>query len=135
MILRLLSAVALSYGVAGCGYAPVATDRMLTVAEVEGHVHYLNGKHVRVKGWLGLCSKRECSIFASHEHLLAGGVDGGFLGIAASRMVDEAAKDMAGKQVWVSAIVSDECRGWTNCLDRAADLYVTDMQLLSETAS
>ena len=136
MILRSLSAFALSIGLAGCGYAPVSTDRVLTVAEVEGHMHFLDGKRVRINGWLGQCSKLDCALYATSRHLLANDTASGFLGIASSRMVDEAAKTMAGQQVIVTAIVNDECRGILGqCTDRAPDLYVTDLQSLAEPTS
>jgi hypothetical protein len=134
----LLAAAFLSGGSAACGSTGPAQQR-LTVAEVIDWIDRLNGRTVRVGGYLGRCSGYDCSLFASEDdsrkfdRFLADIIERRrsdlepppMLGIGDDRDFDRKAAPLNLRYVIITGIVDNQCwhRGEPVCTDRAPDLH------------
>jgi hypothetical protein len=128
--------------VAGCGTAP-APQR---VAEVVPRIHALNGKVVRVAGYLGACGGYECRLFVDEAgwHEFGRAVEKlmrtreavrwpTHLGIGSGEKFDfdRKAEPFNNSYVVVTGRINDKCRtpsGEPGCTDRGTDLEPTDIR-------
>jgi hypothetical protein len=122
----------------GCGSKPtIDTSHTFSVSEILHNIDSLNGKRVKVLGFMPGCGGYDCSLFANEQQARD------FLRIASStgrkeklpefveigevRGFDAKAGPFAGRYVVVTGRVTNECR--QGCLDRGPDLVPIDIAL------
>jgi len=148
-ISRTLAAVPGALLVAGCG----AAAKPMGVAEVVPEIRALNGKTVRVAGYLGECAGYECRLFVDeaglhdYERAFAKMMSTrdavrrpAYLGIGVGEKFDfdARARPFTNSYVVITGKITDACRTPDNapgCMDRSTDLKPTDIQPWSPTKS
>ena len=134
----------------GCKPTPeIDTARVWRVNEVLVNVDALNGKTVRVSGYLGVCEGYDCGLFQDKRHIentdrwltslrsgKSGDHPGDWLGVGGSPEFDATAKPFNHSYVVITARVSNQCRfqGKPACTDRAEDLIPLKIAKWNETA-
>ena len=121
----------------------------MTVPQLAGQTHALNGRTVKVSGYLGDCSGYDCVLFADKA-----GHDAWRLRIEAIRRktnpvpeepptigiggfpnFDRKAAPLQNSMVTITGTVTDRCRSPENkpgCTDRSTDLEPTDIAPLKD---
>jgi hypothetical protein len=135
--------------VAGCGWKP-APDirRTLTIDQVIQSIHTLDGKTVKVGGYMATCGGYDCGLFSTEQASrdfwrIANDSKSKekfpeFLSIGYDAKFDRKAGPLAGHYVVVTGQVSDRCRdtfGRIKCTDRAPDIIPNDIALESKAAA
>jgi hypothetical protein len=116
-------------------------NRMLSVDEVRQNLDSLNGRQVKVLGFMPDCGVYDCSLFANEQQAkdfwkVADGPDRKkklpeFVEIGEARGFDAKAGPLAGHYVVVTGRVTNECQR-SFCTDRAADLVPIDIAALPQ---
>jgi len=125
----------------GCSSKPpIDTKRTLSVGTVMQNLDELNGKIVKVAGFLPDCGGYDCSLFANEQQArafwrIANNPHGKeklpeFVEIGSVRGFDAKAGPLAGRYVIVSGQVTNECK--QGCTDRGPNLIPTDIELWSQ---
>lgn len=104
-----------------------AGERAIGVEDVIARHHELDGKRIRVHGWLGNCWSNSCGLFSSADEDAALR-----LSIGSSKSFDLKARSLKGRHVEIEATVDAGCmhikydepppENSEICLDRAEEL-------------
>jgi hypothetical protein len=124
--------------VVGCSSKPpIDTKRILSVHIVMQNLDELNGKAVKVAGFLPVCGVYDCSLFANEQQArdfwrIANDPHNKeklpeFVEIGSVRGFDAKAGPLAAHDVIVSGQVTNECK--QGCTDRGPNLLPTDIML------
>jgi hypothetical protein len=131
-------------GTLGFSIAVAAEAPALTVSDVITHIDALNGKTVRVKGYLGECTGYDCNLFPDRAgrdawdqwfaRLRKGDRSKVFdqpmaLGLGEENDFDRKAAPLQNSYVIITGKVTNECRyqGQRACTDRSTDLKPIDI--------
>jgi hypothetical protein len=137
--LKFVALGALAVFAVGCGSkAPIDTSRTLSVQQVLENIDSLNGRRVKVGGFLPDCGGYDCSLFTNEQQAkdfwrIANNPGRkeklpDFVEIGSVRGFDEKAGSMAGHYVVVTGRVTNECHPH-RCTDRGPDLVPIDIAL------
>jgi len=129
----------------GCSQPP----QVVAASQLAAQTHVLNGKTVRVSGYLGNCSAYDCVLFADKA-----GYDAArryidalqqkkspteefppAIGIGGFPDFDRKAEPFQNGMVTITGVVTDKCRAPDNksvCTDRSPDLEPTDIVSLKD---
>jgi len=127
-----------------CGHASPSADPM-TVSALDNQIDALNGQTVRVKGYLGICHRLQCSLFtnkadsdlserrtaAMWQHVEPLPPAPPELGIGSAEGFDSKADRLQHSPVLITGKVTNECRH-AICTDRGPDLVPTDIVSLKD---
>ena len=133
-----LALIAFGILLVGCSSKPpIDTTRILSVDTVMQNLDELNGKAVKVAGFLPVCGGYDCSLFANEQQArdfwkIANDSHGKaklpeFVEIGSVRGFDAKAGQLAGRYVTVSGQVTNKCK--QGCTDRGPNLIPTDIVL------
>ena len=122
----------------GCSSkTPIDTKRILSVDTVMQNLDELNGKDVKVAGFMPGCGGYDCSLFSTEQQAKDFWVIANdrkrkeklpkFVEIGWVRGFDEKAAPLAGHYVIVIGRVTNECR--SGCLDRGPNLVPASIAL------
>jgi hypothetical protein len=123
--------------VGSCG---PSTGEVLTVDTVVGHLQQLDGKTVRVSGYLPTCGRLDCTLYNNKReadlYALAAKQQvsklPNFLAIGPNEKFDTKAGPLAGQYVVVTGTITKECRAMDNafaCPDRGPDIKPIDIRV------
>jgi hypothetical protein len=130
----------LAFFAVGCSSkTPIDTSHTLAVPDVLENIDSLNGKTVKVLGFLPDCGVYDCSLFVNEQQAhdfwrIANKPQGEklpkFVEIGEVRGFDARTRPFAGHYVVVTGRVTNECRGHGHfCTDRGPDLVPIDIAL------
>lgn len=122
----------------GCSSKPpIDTNRVLSVDTVKQNLDELNGKAVKVAGFLPDCGGYDCSLFSTEQQAKNFWVIANdphrkeklpeFVEIGSVRGFDEKAAPLAGHYVVVTGRVTTECK--SGCTDRGPNLIPATIAL------
>lgn len=123
-----LTSVAAAAATAACDRAP---DRVFSVDEVIANIDSLNGKTVRVGGFLPDCDGYNCLLYRNRSAAARGGEgEAEFLGIGDDDDFDNKARPFVGDYVLITGKVDNQCRdkGQWSCLDRGPEVHPTSIK-------
>jgi hypothetical protein len=113
------------------------------VHEVRQNLDELNGRTVRVAGFLPGCGGNDCSLFSNEQQVRDFGTIANdparkrklpeFVEIGSVPGFDEKAGPLVGHYVVVTGRVTNECKG--GCLDRGPDLIPAEIMLAPRQAT
>ena len=127
---RLFALILVTSG--GCTLSP--PNAPVTPADVLQNIHTWDDEEVTIIGWLGNCRGHDCGIYstlkdaktvARYDYDRDAWRDAmdRRLSIGFDKNFDKMAESLQFHRVKLRGRVSNECRGWTGCTDRAPDIY------------
>ena len=141
-----LPLLTLPLGILGCqAQGEPDTSRTLGVDEALENIDRLDGKKVRISGFLYECELYDCGLFASEAKskefgdIVSKRREGelpDFLSIGYDKAFDRKAGPLAGKYVVVTGRINNDCRpgGVPSCTDRANDIEPLEIVLAPSAA-
>lgn len=103
----------------------------ISVVSARAQIHALNGRIVRVRGWLSRCHRLSCGLHPDLAAARAQDTDGAYLSLAGGTVLDERAPELSLSEVVLEGVLSDRCRQppaateVVVCTDRAPDFTPT----------
>ena len=121
------------------------SSRIMRVDEVIKHIDRLDGKTIKVSGYLFSCEGYDCGLFPNEAKFRdfgqivnnhRGGELPDFLSIGYDEAFDRKAGPLAGRYVIVTGKINNDCRpgGLPSCTDRANDIEPIDIVLAPPSA-
>jgi hypothetical protein len=129
-----LAFASVAAALASCHAAP---KHVFSVHEVIENIDFLNGRTVRVGGYLPTCGRYDCALYPSQEDVRRRGIwfaavvkegkkppfeEPESLGIGSDGDIDKKAAPLVGHYVLITGTVDNRCR-FHRCLDRGADIH------------
>jgi len=104
--------------------AQIAAAPAVSVPELINHHAELDGKIVRVRGWMGPCNKMGCFLFSRPGVKLNPGLPERhqWLSIAGNLAFDRQVQSLRDRRVTIAGRYDDSCLRGDICLDRSPEL-------------